>query len=37
MEYETGYILGASEITAKVYCNCVHLYWGGCVICHIPY
>ena len=28
-------ILGASEITANLYCNCVHLYWEGCVICSI--
>ena len=28
-------ILGASEITADLYCNCVHLYWEGCVICSI--
>ena len=20
-------ILGASEVTANIYCNCVHLYW----------
>ena len=25
-------ILGASEINANIYCNCVHLYWEGCVI-----
>ena len=24
--------LGASEVTANLYCNCVHLYWEGCVI-----
>ena len=29
------YILGASEITASLNCNCVHLYWKGCVICSI--
>ena len=29
------YILGASEITANLYCNCVHLYWEGCVICSL--
>ena len=28
-------ILGASEITANLYCNCVHLRWEGCVICSI--
>ena len=27
--------LGASENTANIYCNCVHLYWEGCVICSI--
>ena len=26
-------ILGASEITANLYCICVYLYWEGCVIC----
>ena len=26
-----AYILGASEITANLYC--VHLYWEGCLIC----
>ena len=25
-------ILGALEVTANLYCNCVHLYWEGCVI-----
>ena len=25
-------LLRASEITANLYCNCVYLYWGGCVI-----
>ena len=25
--------LGASEITANLYYNCVHLYWEGCVFC----
>ena len=29
------YLLGASEITANLYCNCVHLYWEGCVICSL--
>ena len=29
------YILGASEITANLHCNCVDLYWEGCVICSI--
>ena len=28
-------VLGASEITANLYCNCVDLYWEGCVICSI--
>ena len=28
-------ILGASEITANLYCNSVHLHWEGCVICSI--
>ena len=28
-------ILGASEITANLCCNCVYLYWEGCVICSI--
>ena len=27
--------LGASEITTYLYCNCIHLYWEGCVICSI--
>ena len=31
----TPLVLGASEITANLYCNCVHLYWEGCVICSI--
>ena len=26
---------GASEITANLYCYCVHLYWEGGVICSI--
>ena len=26
-------ILDVSEITANLYCNCVHLYWEGCEIC----
>ena len=26
------YVLGASEITANLYCNCVYLYREGCVI-----
>ena len=30
-----GNILGASEITANLYCNCVHLYWEAWVICSI--
>ena len=30
-----GYILGASEITANLYCNYEYLYWEGCVICSI--
>ena len=25
-------VLGASEVTANLYCNCVHLHWEGCVI-----
>ena len=29
------YLIGASEITANLYCNCVHLYLEGCVICSI--
>ena len=29
------YVLGAPEITAKLYCYCEHLYWEGCVICSI--
>ena len=28
-------ILGALEIPANLYCNWVHLYWAGCVICSI--
>ena len=27
------HVLGASEITANLYCNCVDLYWESCVIC----
>ena len=27
-----GHILGALEITANLYCNCVHLYREVCVI-----
>ena len=27
--------LGAPDITANLYCNCVYLYWEGCVICSI--
>ena len=27
--------MGASEITANPYCNCVYLYWEGCAICSI--
>ena len=26
------YLLGASKVTANLYCNCVHLYWEGCLI-----
>ena len=26
------YILGASEITANLYCNGVHLNWEGCAV-----
>ena len=28
-------VLGVSEITANLYCNCVHLYWEGCAIISI--
>ena len=28
-------LLGALEITANLYCNCVQLYWEGCVISSI--
>ena len=28
-------IMGAIEITANLYCNCLFLYWEGCVICSI--
>ena len=28
-------VMGASEITANLYCNCVYLYWEGCVVCSI--
>ena len=28
-------VLGASEITANLYCKCVYLYWEGCGICSI--
>ena len=28
-------VLGASEITANLYCKCVYLYWEGCLICSI--
>ena len=34
MQY-MGTILGAPEITANLYCNFVHLYWEGYVICCI--
>ena len=27
--------LGASEVIANLYCNCVHLHWEGCVICSL--
>ena len=30
-----GNLLGASKITATLYCNCLHLYWADCVICSI--
>ena len=30
-----GLILSASEIAANLHCNCVHLYWEGCVILYI--
>ena len=29
------HILGAPEITANIYFNCLYLYWEGCVICSI--
>ena len=32
---ENACVLGALEITANVYCNGVHLYWEGCVICSV--
>ena len=25
-------VLGASEITGNLCCNCIHLYWKGCVV-----
>ena len=28
-------VLGASEITANLYCYCVHLYLEVCVICSL--
>ena len=28
-------VLGASEIIANLYCNCVHLYWECCVMLSI--
>ena len=31
----TLFTLGASEITANLYCDCLYLYWEGCVICSI--
>ena len=30
-----GKVLGASEINANLYYNCIQLYWEGCVICSI--
>ena len=33
--YATCNVLGASEITANLYCNFEYLYWEGCVICSI--
>ena len=30
-----NHLFGASKITANIDCNCVHLYWQGCVICSI--
>ena len=32
---EKKIVLGASEITANLYCNFVYLYCEGCVICII--
>ena len=29
------HVLGLSEITENLYCNCVHLYWEGWMICSI--
>ena len=33
--YVLNSVLGAPEVTANLYCNCVHLYLKGCVICSI--
>ena len=35
MKPKVTMVMVASEITANVYCNCVHIYWEGCVICSI--
>ena len=36
--YSTDHILGASEVSANLYCNSrIHLYWEGCVIFAVTY
>ena len=35
LKFRNHPILGVSEITTNLYCNCVHMYWEGCVICSI--
>ena len=35
MKPKVTMVMVASEITENVYCNCVHIYWEGCVICSI--
>ena len=35
IEFFLRYLLSAAEITANLYCNCIHLHWKGCAICSI--
>ena len=36
-EEEGKQVLGASKFNANLYCNCVYLYWEGCVMYSISY